>query len=105
MESEAEVDNRRDMRVARVLASLISVVLIGLGLWSILSGTYSGHTSKLGGADIFLEGRPAVLGGCMYIALGLFPLAFWFKLQRHAAWWASACMVAFLGFLLAMLYS
>ena len=101
--SKAEMPDRQ-LRLARAIATLISIVLIGLGIWSMASQTYAGHTSKLGGADIFLSGSSAVRAGATHMALGLLPLALWFKTPAHAAWWASFCITAFLGLLAASLY-
>ena len=93
-------NGKRNLRPARIGGSIIGAVLISLGLWSMVSRTYSGRTTKLGGADIFLTGDPAVAAGAMLVALGLFPLAFWFDSARAAGWWASICLVAFVVLLL-----
>ena len=96
---------RPDLRLARAMAVLMSATLVGLGMWSLVTGTYSGHTSKLGGADVFLTGASALRAGAMTIALGLSPLAFCFRTPRQAGWWAGACMATFLGLLATLLYS
>ena len=93
-------DSKRDLRQARIGGSIISAVLISLGVWSMVSRTYAGHTSKLGGANIFLSGDPAIAAGTMLVALGLFPLASWFRSGGAAGWWASICPVAFVVLLL-----
>ena len=92
-----------DLRLGRVMAILISATLVGLGVLSLVTGTYSGHTSKLGGADVFLTGAPALRAGAMTIALGLSPLALCFRTARQAGWWAGACMASFLVLLATLL--
>ena len=94
---------RHDLRLARAMAILTSATLVGLGIWSLVTGTYSGHTSKLGGADVFLTGDPALRAGAMTIALGLSPLALCFRTARQAGWWAGTCMVTFLVLLATLL--
>ena len=95
---------RSDLRFVRWLGSLIAFAMIGLGLWSIASEHYFGRTTKFGGAEVSLDGQPAVLMGLLYIALGALPLGLWFRTAQMAVWWASACAVAFLVLLVAVLY-
>lgn len=95
---------RTDLRVVRWLGLLIAFAMICLGLWTIASQHYFGRTTKFGGAEVSLDGQSAVLMGLLYIALGALPLALWFRTAQVAVWWASACAVAFLALLAAMLY-
>ena len=95
--------DRSDLWLVRGLALLICLVFVGLGVLSIASGTYHARTTKLGGAEVVLHGRAALFGGGMYIALGLLPLALWFRTRRRAAWWAGACVALLAGFLAASL--
>lgn len=95
---------RPDLRVARWLSTAIASSLIGLGSWALVGQHYFGRTSKFGGAEVSLDGEPAVLMGLLYISLGLLPLAIWFRTPRAAAWWGTACAVAVFGCLSALLY-
>lgn len=104
MTIESNKPQSSDLRLVRWLTSLIASVMVGLGLWSIASQHYFGRTTKLGGAEVSLNGQPAVLMGLLYISLGLLPLSLWFRTARTAAWWASLCAVAFLVSLAAVLY-
>ena len=104
MTTESKKPPRPDLRLVRWLTSFIAVVMVGLGLWSIASQHYFGHTTKFGGADVSLDGQPAVLMGLLYISLGVLPLALWFPTPQAAAWWASVCAVAFFALLAAVLY-
>ena len=104
MTTESKKPSRPDLRLARWLTSFIALVMIGLGLWSIASQHYFGRTTKFGGAEVSLDGQPAVLMGLLYISLGVLPLAVWFRTLREAAWWASVCTVAFFALLAALLY-
>jgi hypothetical protein len=74
--------------------SSISLTLVGLGVVTILTGHYSGSTSKLGGAEISLVGPPATAMGFSTVLFGLFPLAFWFRTKRPAIVWVVACLMA-----------
>jgi len=56
-------DRERDMIVPRLLMSLISLTLVGLGVTTILTGHYYGRTSKLGGAEVSLDGPAATTVG------------------------------------------
>ena len=82
------------MLVPRLLMSLISVTLAGLGVMTILTGHYYGRTSKLGGAEISLDGPAATAMGVSTVLFGLFPLALWFRSKRPAMLWAIACFLA-----------
>jgi hypothetical protein len=104
MAAETRKPIRSDLRLVRWLGSLVAFAMISLGLWSIASQHYFGRTTKFGGAEILLEGQPAVLMGLLYISLGAMPLAFWFRAAQTAVWWVSACAVAFLALLAAVLY-
>ena len=103
MTTESKKPSRPDLRLARWLTSFIALVMIGLGLWSIASQHYFGRTTKFGGAEVSLDGQPAVLMGLLYISLGVLPLALWFRTPRAAAWWASVCAAAFFALLVAVL--
>ena len=95
---------RSHLQPARWLASLISVVMIGIGLWSIGAEHYFGRTSKLGGAEISVDGQPATVIGLLYILLGVLPLALWLRTPRAALWCASICAALFLALLATFLY-
>jgi len=81
-------------RTALALVSLISLTLVGLGLFSIVTEHYYGSTSKLGRAEVSLWGTPAVLMGVSTVCFGLSPLALWFRSKGAAAAWATASIVA-----------
>ena len=84
----------KELLVPRLLASLISLTLVGLGAMSVVTQSYYGRTSKLGGAEVSLSGGQAVGLGLTTIFLGLLPLAFWFSSKRPALAWALACVAA-----------
>ena len=93
-------DRTRDLRLARLLCTLISAVITGLGIMSVCTSFYYGRTSKYGGAEVLLEGRPAVMAGIGMTIFGLFPLALWAKTPLVAGLWSGVCMIAGLGILL-----
>lgn len=74
--------------VARLLMSLVSLVLVGLGLLSILTEHYYGSSNKLGRTEVSLWGVPAVIMGVSTVCLGLAPLGLWFSSRASAALWA-----------------
>jgi hypothetical protein len=86
-------DSSSDLFLPRMLATLISVVLVGLGVMTIVTRHYYGRTSKLGGAEVILDGRPAIAIGFGMLLFGLFPLAFWFRTRRLAMLWMVACLI------------
>jgi hypothetical protein len=61
---------------------------------TVLTGHYYGRTSKLGGAEVSLDGPAATAMGVSTILFGLFPLALWFRAKRPAISWAIACFAA-----------
>jgi|JI10StandDraft_1071094.scaffolds.fasta_scaffold233804_2 hypothetical protein len=84
----------KDMLISRLLASMISLTVVGLGAMAILTQHYYGRTSKLGGAEVSLDGSAAVGMGVATLFLGLVPLALWFRSKRPALVWAVVCIFA-----------
>jgi hypothetical protein len=82
------------MVLPRLLASLVSLTVVVLGVMTMLTGHYYGRTSKLGGAEVSLDGPAAIVTGLSEALFGLFPLAFWFGTTRSRILWAVACFVA-----------
>ena len=82
----------KKMLVPRLLASLISLTVVGLGMLAVLTQHYYGRTSKLGGAEVSLNGSAAVGMGVATVFLGLVPLALWFPSKRPALVFAVVCM-------------
>ncbi len=80
--------------VPRLLATLISLTIVALGLMAVFTRHYYGRTSKLGGAEVSLDGAAAVGMGLATFFLGLLPLAFWFPNKRPALVWAVVCIFA-----------
>jgi hypothetical protein len=91
----ASKENRsKELLVPRLLASLISLSVVGLGITAILTQHYYGRTTKLGGAEVSLDGGPALAMGFCTVFFGLFPLALWFPARRPALVWVVACFFA-----------
>ncbi len=84
----------RDLRIARLMAVLIAFVVVGLGLYAVVSEHYYGHNSRRN-IEVIMDGPRAISMGYVYIALGLMPLALCFPTGRAAGWWAVLCAVAF----------
>ena len=83
-----------DLLLPRLLASLVSVTIVGLGVMAIWTRHDYGRTTKLGGAEVVLDGPPAVAMGVCTVLFGLFPLALWFDSRRTAIAWTVLCFVA-----------
>jgi hypothetical protein len=84
----------KELLVPRLLASLISLTVVGLGIMAVLTQHYYGRTSKLGSAEVSLDGAAAVGMGVATVFLGLVPLALWFPSKRPALAWAVASISA-----------
>ncbi|MEA2766324.1 MAG: hypothetical protein QOK07_2728 [Gemmatimonadaceae bacterium] len=82
------------MFLPRLLISLVSLTLVGLGVMTMFTGHYYGRTSKFGGAEVSLDGPAAIVTGLGEVFFGLFPLAFWFGTGRSRILWAVVCFVA-----------
>ena len=80
--------------VPRLMASLLSLILVVMGVVAIQTGHYSARSARLGGVEISLEGLPAVVMGFSTLFLGLFPLLLWFRTKRARVIWAIGCLVA-----------
>ena len=92
---ETTTSREREGRlVARLLVSLISLTLVGLGLFAVFTQHYYGSTNKLGGAVVSLWGTPAVLMGLSTVFLGMAPLALWFASKKAAGLWATGWVAA-----------
>lgn len=83
----------RDLRLGRMLVSLISLTFVLLGLMAIVTEYYYGRTTKLGGAEVTLYGNQAVVAGTCMMVFGLSPLALWAKTPKMAGVWASGCII------------
>ena len=92
---EGSIAREREARlIARLLVSLISLTLVGLGLFAVFTQHYYGSTNKLGGAVVSLWGTPAVLMGLSTVFLGMAPLALWFASKKAAGLWATGWVAA-----------
>lgn len=98
--SADEAGRSKQLLLPRLMASLISLTLIGLGVMAILTEHYYGRTTKSGGAEVSLDGASAIAMGWSVVLFGLFPLALWLPSKRPAIW----CMVACFGCAGAALY-
>ena len=92
-----------DLRIARLLAVFIALVVVGLGLYSVITEHYYGYSSRRN-VEVILEGKRAISMGYVYVALGLMPLALCSRSGRAAGWWAALCIVAFVIALAVSLY-
>jgi len=84
----------RALLLPRLLATLISATIVGLGIMAIWTRHDYGRTTKLGGAEVMLDGSPAVAMGVCTVLFGLSPLALWFSGRRPAIAWMVLCFIA-----------
>jgi cell division protein FtsW (lipid II flippase) len=82
----------KGMLIPRLLASLISLTVVGLGIMAVVTQHYYGRSSKHGNAEVSLDGAAAVGMGVATVFLGLVPLALWFRSKRPALAWAVVCI-------------
>ena len=95
-----EAKRLEGLLVGRLMMSLISLVVVGLGVVAIVTEQYQGHNSKIRGADVAIYGQQAVLVGLFLVFLGLMPLALWFKTKRMALMFVVGCAVMSGAFLI-----
>lgn len=89
-----KANRSKALLVPRLIASLLSLIIVVMGVVAILTGHYSARSARLGGVEISLEGLPAIMMGFSTIFFGLFPLLLWFRTKRARVIWAIACLVA-----------
>jgi hypothetical protein len=77
--------------VPRLLATLVSFTVIGLGLLAMVTQHFHGRAPAPGGTENAMEGMAAVVMGLSTVLAGMTPLALWFDQKRSALIWASAC--------------
>lgn len=87
--------------MARWLATVFSAGLVGLGLWEAFTASYYGRSTRNGGAEVFLDGRAAVMAGLGEALIGLAPLALWANTPRRAGIWMGVCLVGGVALMLA----
>lgn len=80
---------------------MLSAGLVGLGVWEAFTASYYGRSTKYGGAEVFLEGRAAVMAGLGEALIGLAPLALWANTPRRAGLWIGTCLIAGVALMLA----
>ena len=82
-------DDKRQKRIAIVLAVLFAGVMTAFGIWSIVNGYHSGQTKK--GATVILEGDPARWAGLLQICVGMFILVIampnWAVAKKWITFW------------------
>ena len=93
--SESQPFGRGDISmIPRLLATLVSLTIIGLGLLAMVTQHFHGRPSAPGGVEHSLEGMAAVVMGLSTVLAGLSPLALWFETRRSALLWAAAFTVS-----------
>jgi hypothetical protein len=92
--------SRSGLLVPRLLCTLVSVTVSGMGVFSMVTEYYYGRTNKLGGAVVVFEGKQAVITGFGMAVFGLFPLALWANNSLRAGIWAACCVITGLSILL-----
>nr|WP_320011826.1 hypothetical protein [uncultured Desulfobulbus sp.] len=70
------------MKIPRILASLLSLIIVIIGLRAVLTGEYIARSGRLG-VELILTGPAAVYSGVCVICLGFLPLLLWFSKHRR----------------------
>ncbi|MDD2463306.1 MAG: hypothetical protein PHI97_04860 [Desulfobulbus sp.] len=81
------------MLIPRLLASLLSLFIVGLGFQVVLSAHYFARSGKLG-VEITVDGPPAIAMGIGLIFWGLIPLTLWFTSRRFRIVWLIFCILS-----------
>ena len=81
-------DQRRQRRIAIVVASVFCAVMVALGGWSIVEGDYEGVTKR--GTAISLHNDSARWMGAVQVCIGMLMLSIAMPNQRAALRWALA---------------
>lgn len=79
---------------ARLLSSCISLAVCAYGIFIIMNEHYYGRTTKLGGAEVSVDGIQTLFIGVGIIMIGLIPMSFWAKTPKIAGWWAASMLIA-----------
>lgn len=72
--------------------SAIGAVLVALGSFNLWTAHYFGRTTKLGGAQVHLDGSPALAMGLATLCLGLLSLAVWLRGKGLITLWCGLCL-------------
>lgn len=84
----------------RWLLTLISVVVMGIGLWSVFNGEFFGGTTR-SGAEVHVTGSKAIWMGLSMVAFGAFPLGVWGTNKKAVVMGMCVPFVLFVAFLIA----
>lgn len=84
----------------RWLLTSISVVMMGIGLWSVFNGEFFGGTTR-SGAEVHLTGGKAIWMGLSMAAFGAFPLGVWGTSKKGVVIGMTVPFVLFVAFLVA----
>jgi hypothetical protein len=98
------MSNRKKIPLTvRLLAILMSLVVSGIGLLSILSEHAPERSTRFGVVSA-LDGEPAVTFGAVVFLIGLRPLGRLAPSRRAAVWFTTTVSVVALGVLFSTLY-
>jgi hypothetical protein len=90
------VKKMKDLLVLRLLFSLISLVVVGIGVMAILTEHYYGVSTRHGYKEITLDGTKAIQMGLTIVLLGLLPMGVWWSTRKQVLVWCVACVALFL---------
>jgi len=78
--------------IPRVLASLVSLFIVGIGFKAVMTAHYFARSGRLG-MEITVNGPPAVAMGIGIIFWGFIPLTLWFNTKRSRGIWLIFCVI------------
>ena len=86
------------------LAVSMSAFMFAYGAFIVSTEHYFGFTCNYGGAEVSVDGLPAVCLGIAIIVIGLTPMCLWAKSGKAAGFWAGSCMIVSILLFLAPVY-
>ena len=98
----AQAKRAADLKVFKLLMSVIGMVFFGMGALAVKTEHYYGRYTRNGWGEVVLDGAVAVQVGIALCVFGLLFLAVWARSPKVAAAWAALCIA--LGFALIQLY-
>ena len=98
----AQAKRAADLKVFKLLMSLIGMVFFGMGALAVKTEHYYGRYTRHGSGEVVLDGAVATHVGIGLCVFGLLFLAVWARSPKVAAAWAAVCIA--LGFVLIKFY-
>ncbi len=90
-EAGKQTGRPNSLLIPRILASLVSLFIVGVGFKAVMTAHYFARSGRLG-MEIIVKGPAAVAMGVGLICWGFVPLALWFNTKLSRAVWLISCV-------------